>query len=223
MPQTRRRQILLAEASTSTMTSARCRTLADQDLRSCWLHTKSCIKGLRMKKSIYAVSLLLLAAGVCLAQSEQPSLGDLAKQHKADKKVKVFTNEDVATSSPAVDSAQPAANGSASSATSGKDSKAPEDKTGEKKESAAKNASSKDNPEVAELKQKISGYKVEQEGWKKSAKRYQDLLANETSDFRRQMYQDALQGDQNNIQVYQNKIDQAQADLAKAEKASSSL
>jgi hypothetical protein len=175
-----------------------------------------------MKKSIYAVSLLLLAAGVCLAQSEQPSLGDLAKQHKADKKVKVFTNEDVATSSPAVDSAQPAANVSASSATSGKDSKAPEDKTGEKKESAAKNASSKDNPEVAELKQKISGYKVEQEGWKKSAKRYQDLLANETSDFRRQMYQDALQGDQNNIQVYQNKIDQAQADLAKAEKASSS-
>src|ERR1041385_1057986 len=177
-----------------------------------------------MKKAIYAVSVLLLGTGICLAQSEQPSLGDLAKQHKADKKVKVFTNEDVATSSPVVDNAQPAANSSASSAASGKDSKASEDKAGEKKESGAKNASSsaKDSPEVAELKQKISGYKVEQEGWKKSAKRYQDLLANETSDFRRQMYQDALQGDQNNIQVYQNKIDQAQADLAKAEKASSS-
>jgi hypothetical protein len=35
------------------------------------------------------------------------------------------------------------------------------------------------------------------------------------------MYQDALQGDQNNVQLFQDKIDQAQADLAKAEKASS--
>jgi hypothetical protein len=48
------------------------------------------------------------------------------------------------------------------------------------------------------------------------------LLANETSDFRRQMYQDALQGDRQNVEVFQNKIDQAQADLAKAEKSSSS-
>jgi len=175
-----------------------------------------------MKKPIYAVLLLLLGAGVCLAQSEQPSLGDLAKPHKADKKTRVFTNEDVATSSPAVDNAQPAAKASASSAASGKDSKVPEGKAGDKKEGAAKNASSgKDSAEVAELKQKISGYKAEQEGWKKSAKRYQDLLTTETSDFRRQMYQDALQGDQNNIQVYQNKIDQAEADLANAQKASS--
>ena len=75
---------------------------------------------------------------------------------------------------------------------------------------------------MAELKQKLTSYQQEQDGWKKSAKRYEDLLANETSDFRRQMYQDALQGDKQNVEVFQNKIDQAQADLAKAEKASSS-
>jgi len=174
-----------------------------------------------MKKSMYGALLFLLAAGVCLAQSEQPSLGDLAKQHKADsKKVKVFTNEDVATSAPAVDDAsQPAAKAGASSTAQANTGKSADGKAEEKKAGPAKAASSsKDSPEVAELKQKISGYKEEQEGWKRSAKRYQDLLATETSDFRRQMYQDALHGDQNNIQLYQNKIDEAEADLAKAEK-----
>jgi len=35
------------------------------------------------------------------------------------------------------------------------------------------------------------------------------------------MYEDALQGDKRNVEIFQNKIDQAQADLAKAEKSSS--
>jgi hypothetical protein len=177
-----------------------------------------------MRKSIYGVLALVLAAGsAAVGQSQQePSLGELAKQHRGEKKVaKVFTNEDVATSSTSSASqSSPAATAPASpssSASSGSDAKAES-----KKENAGKEAAkTKDTPEVAELKQKLSSYKEQQEGWKKSAKRYQDLLATETSDFRRQMYQDALQGDQQNVQLYQDKIDQAQADLAKAEKASS--
>src|SRR6185312_532400 len=70
---------------------------------------------------------------------------------------------------------------------------------------------SKDSPQVAELKQKLSSYKQEQDGWKKSVKKYEDLIANETSDFRRQMYEDALQGDRENVEIFQNKIDQTQA------------
>jgi len=35
------------------------------------------------------------------------------------------------------------------------------------------------------------------------------------------MYQDALEGDKQNVQVFQNKIDQTQSDLEKAEKDSS--
>jgi hypothetical protein len=81
---------------------------------------------------------------------------------------------------------------------------------------------SKDSPQVAELKQKLTSYQQEQDGWKKSAKKYEDLLANETSDFRRQMYEEALQGDRENVEIFQNKIDQTQSDLAKAEKSSSS-
>src|SRR5215469_14830059 len=171
-----------------------------------------------MSKSVYWILLFLLAAGVaCLGQSDQPSLGDLARKQQRDEKkpVKTFTNEDIATAHPDV----PAGNSASSSVPSSSSSSAPANasakadakKDGKKSEPAA--AASKDAPEIAELKSKISSYKQEQDGWNRAAKRNQDMLANETDDFRRQMFQDALEGDQSNVQLYQDKIDQAQADL----------
>ncbi len=180
-----------------------------------------------MKKFGFAALIFLLAAcGACMAQSDEPSLGDLARKHRQEEKnvavkVKVLTNEDVATSTPSAQAqSEPAV--TASAATPAAAAKNP-DKASDpgKGPAAASSAASKDTPEVAELKQKLSSYKQQQEGWKQSAKKNEDLLANETSDFRRQMYQDALQGDRQNVQVMQDKIDQAQSDLNKAEKASS--
>jgi hypothetical protein len=179
-----------------------------------------------MKKYVFATLIFLLAAGGgCVAQSDQPTLAELAKKHRLEEKnlavkVKVFTNEDVATSTPnAQAQSAPAVNSSPSAAAAAKSP----DKAIDKGKSAAATSSvaSKDTPAVAELKQKLSSYKEQQDGWKQSAKKYEDMLANETSDFRRQVYQEALQGDKQNVQVFQNKIDQAQADLDKAEKASS--
>jgi hypothetical protein len=174
-----------------------------------------------MKKYSYmTVIFLLTAGGACVAQSDQPSLGDLAKQHRPEKKaVKVLTNEDVATVTPDTQTQAAKADSAASA-----ESTAPEAavKSPEKTKDAATNASApKDPPEVAELKQKLSSYKVEQEGWKRTAKKYEDLLATETSEFRRQTYEQALQGDKRNVEIFQDKIEQAQADLAKAEKPSS--
>jgi hypothetical protein len=173
-----------------------------------------------MKKRSYTMLIFVLAAGgLCAAQSDQPSLGDLAKKTRHEKKVvKVFSNDDVATVTPDTSSQSAKAASSAAPAASEAAAKGSEKAKGTQKADAAP----KDTPEVAELKQKLTSYKQEQDGWKKSAKRYEDLLANETSDFRRQMYQDALQGDKQNVEVFQNKIDQTQADLAKAEKSSSS-
>lgn len=166
------------------------------------------------------VIFLLTAGGACVAQSDQPSLGDLAKQHRQEKKVvKVLTNDDVATVSPETPAQAAKADNSPSSAPTA--SEAPI-KSPEKAKEVATNASAtKDPPEVAELKQKLSSYKEEQEGWKKTAKKYEDLLATETSEFRRQTYEESLQGDKRNVEIFQNKIDQTQADLAKAEKSSS--
>jgi hypothetical protein len=173
-----------------------------------------------MSKALCFVVLFLLASGAaCMAQSDQTSLGDLARKQRDEKKpVKTFTNEDVATTHPQEPAGNPAGSASASSSSAVADASAKADAKKDTNKSEPTTAASKDAPEVAELKNKISSYKQEQDGWKRAAKRYQDLLANETSEFRRQMYQDALDGDQNNIQIYQEKIDQAQADLAKAEK-----
>jgi hypothetical protein len=175
-----------------------------------------------MKKLNYAILIFLLAAGgACVAQSDQPSLGDLAKQHRQEKKiVKVLTNDDVATVTPDTQAQTTKTNTPSAAAATAPEAAV---KGPEKTKEAAKNDSApKDPPAVAELKQKLTSYKVEQEGWKRTAKKYEDLLATETSAFRRQMYEEALQGDRQNVEIFQNKIDQTQADLSKAEKSSSS-
>lgn len=177
-----------------------------------------------MKKSSFMALVFLLAAGgACVAQTDQPSLGDLAKKNHQEKKVvKVFTNEDVATVRPDTQSQSRNADKAASSASDVSKAavKSPDKPKDADKAASAKKDTSKDTPEVAELKQKLSSYQQQQDGWKKSVKRYEDLMANETSDFRRQMYQDALDGDKRNVEIYQEKIDQTQADLSKAEKSS---
>lgn len=163
---------------------------------------------------------MLAAGGACVAQQDQPSLGDLAKKTRQEKKpVKVLTNDDVATVRPETQSQFTKAESAPSSTTAASQTVT---KSPEKANATEKTASApKDPPAVAELKQKLTSYKQEQDAWKKSAKKYEDLLATETSDFRRQMYQDALEGDKQNVQVFQNKIDQTQSDLEKAEKESS--
>ena len=145
----------------------------------------------------------------------------MAKQHRQEKKeVKVLTNDDVATVASGTQAQTTKADTSAAAASTAPE---PAAKGPEKGKEAAKSASApKDPPAVAELKQKLTSYKAEQEGWKRTAKKYEDLLATETSAFRRQMYEEALQGDRQNVEIFQNKIDQTEADLSKAEKSSSS-
>jgi hypothetical protein len=174
-----------------------------------------------MKKSIYAALIfLLVASGASLAQSDQPTLGELAKRHQATKKAsKTLTNDDVATAT-APENNQKAAAVASSAPVTTADSPAKSDNKNNK-DSASRDASAaKDSPAVAELRKKLDSYKEQLDGWKQSAKRYENLLANETSDFRRQMYQDALEGDKRNVALFQEKVDQTQADLAKSQKGS---
>jgi hypothetical protein len=177
-----------------------------------------------MKHFIFAaMCCLLLAGGACFAQSAEPSLADLAKERHVTKKAsRTITNDDIATTTPQTSNEQSAAKvapGAAGSSAAASSS----GKSAEKAENGKNNSSaSKDAPAVAELRKKLDSYKEQQDGWKRSAKRYEDLLANETSDFRRQMYQDALESDKHNVAFFQEKIDQTQADLAKAQKGAAS-
>jgi hypothetical protein len=160
--------------------------------------------------------MFIVAVGsTCLAQSDQPqSLGDLAKKKTPAKKAVLVLNEDDLPSSalPGDDKqngsdAEAAVN--AQSADTGKADKA--DKQVKKDADASKSAEQRTN----ELKEKLSRYQKEEDVWKQSAKEYEDLIASEPSEFRRQMYEDSLNNDKHNAALYQQKIDEIQKELAK--------
>jgi hypothetical protein len=177
-----------------------------------------------MKRSWIIIATLLAAGAVCWAQSDTPSLADVARQKKETKKAKLVLSDDDVSYSPSLASSSDNTSGSGAPAAApdkhdadskGTDKTANDSAKATGKTDTGNGASSKDNPAVTELKKKLDSLKEQQDSWKHSVQRYQDLLANETDDFRRQTYQDALDNDQKNVSLYQKNIDDVQAQLAK--------
>ncbi|HET9790873.1 MAG TPA: hypothetical protein VFR08_06195 [Candidatus Angelobacter sp.] len=175
-----------------------------------------------MLKRSYTIAFFLVATGgLCLAQSESPSLADLARKSRSGKKPGAtlatvnLTEDNFVRRTPV----EPKSSASASAA----DAKAP---AGEKQSDAAggsaKPASGNEKSTKAdelkkaedlkkeELKKQLDSFKASRDAWSQSANRYENLLANEPDEFRRQMYQDALDNDRQNVSVYQKKIDEAE-------------
>ena len=187
-----------------------------------------------MTRGGWVIALFLIMAGsVCMAQSEPQSLADIAKKSRSEKKIAATltattltattltddnfvrrTPVDSKTSAgvPLADTTASAGEQQSSAAGSsvksakgdGKTGKAPEDLTKEDLKKA-------EDQKKEDLEKQVDSYKADRDGWNKSAKRYEDLLANEPDEFRRQMYQDALNNDRQNVSFYQKKIDQAEA------------
>jgi hypothetical protein len=169
---------------------------------------------------------LIIAGGICVAQSEPQSLADIAKKSRSEKKIAAtltattLTDDNFVRRTPV----EPKSSTSASPA----DAKAP---AGEKQSDAAGGSAKpapgnekstkadelkkaedlkKEDLKKEELKKQLDSFKAAREGWSQSANRYENLLANEPDEFRRQMYQDALNNDRQNVSVYQKKIDEAE-------------
>jgi len=175
-----------------------------------------------MLKQGYTIAFFLLAAGgFCLAQSESPSLADLARKSRSGKKPAAtlatvnLTDDNFVRRTPV----EPKGSASASPA----DAKAPAgEKQSDAAEGSAKPASGNEKSTKAdalkkaedlkkeELKKQLDSFKASRDGWSQSANRYENLLANEPDEFRREMYQDALNNDRQNVSVYQKKIDEAE-------------
>ena len=165
-----------------------------------------------MKKSFLTLGVMLLGCGMCLGQSEEPSLAELARQNKtARKAAKTFTEADLPSVSASAAQAGPSTPSAHASA----------ETTGSTVVSTEKKDKAKDTAPAAkavELKKQVESYQHERDVWKNSAKRYEDLLANETNDFRRQMYQEAAENDKKNAALYQEKADHAQSELVDLQK-----
>ncbi|HEY2168166.1 MAG TPA: hypothetical protein VGJ30_00960 [Candidatus Angelobacter sp.] len=171
-----------------------------------------------MKKFLLAMSTVLVVGHIGVAQSAPESVAEVAKQSKTERKaVKVFTDEDL----PARSSGADANAATAASVPSGmsKSTESPAAPSAKKEDGKTADRQSKTSPAVAELKKKLDSYQQERDNWKSSAKRYETMLANETIEFRREMYQDAIENDKKNVALFQEKVDQTQSDLTKAQNA----
>jgi hypothetical protein len=165
--------------------------------------------------------IVLLGVGMCLAQSEQPSLAELAKRNKAERKAaKTFTEADLPGRK--ANTTETAVAGPASQNASRETTGSADVSAGKKASTKETRPATKDAPAVADLKKKIESYQQDEDMWKQSAKRYEDLLANETNDFRRETYEGAMENDKKNAALYQEKLSQAQSDLVNAQKAAPS-
>jgi hypothetical protein len=174
-----------------------------------------------MKKNISAIfCLFMLGAGLCLAQSEQPSLAEMAKRNKTKSKpVKTFTEADLPSKGLATDTAAAPATQKTSNETTTAAAVASDGKKAGSKETSP---GPKDAPAVAQLKKQIETYRDQRDSWQSSANRYEALLANETDDFRRQTYTEAIENDKKNATFYQGKLGQAESELVNQQKTTPS-
>ena len=186
-----------------------------------------------MTRGGWAIALfLILLGGVCVAQSAPQSLADIAKKSRSEKKIGAtltatkLNDDNFVRRAPAADikttAGVPVADAMASAGEQQSSPVKPAKVDGKTDKTA-------ESQKKEDLKKQLDSYKADRDAWDKSAKRYEDLLANEPDDFRRQMYQDALANDRQNVSFYQNKIDQAEAktgtdsgaDAAKTDQATS--
>lgn len=180
-----------------------------------------------MKQRFSLLAILFLAASAAgLAQSQAPSLAEVARQTREEKKpIKVFTDADLPSRSSSTSSMQPAVHGGASVAggkTADSETATAPASTGKADAKQSDSSPAKGKDSVAGMKKELDHYTEQRDAWKKSVQRYQDLLQNETSEFRRQTYQEALDVDQHNLELYQQKIDDLQSQMAKAQQVSGS-
>lgn len=160
---------------------------------------------------------LLVLSGYALAQSNAPSLADIARQSRAEKKKAaiVLSDEDQRFSRSATTATTAAAPSTAVA------SPQPASAETSSKSDAAKPAApgqAKSDSSASAAKQKLEHYKSELNSWKGIASRDEELLAKETVPFRQQMYQDALVGDRQTVAFFQQKVDEIQSSLAKTQK-----
>jgi hypothetical protein len=171
-----------------------------------------------MTRFILCSSLTLALGAACLSQSSAPSLGDLARKTRAEKKSVMVFDDDNTTRSVPVAQTSSAANSSAAESSGSAKPAHDAEKKSEANQPAKADAAALD-AKVAELQKKLDSLKKDQGTWSNSEKSYQDKLATETDEFRRNTYQEALDNDRNNADLYKKKIKETQADLAKAQDA----
>jgi hypothetical protein len=128
----------------------------------------------------------------------------------------VFDDDNTVRSAPPVQAASRAENSATAESSKSKPS---QDADKAKKDQSPKADPAALDAKVTELQKQLDSLKKDQGAWSNSEKQYEDKLAVETDEFRRNTYQEALDNDRNNADLFKKKIEQTQAELAKAQEA----
>ena len=163
-------------------------------------------------KQCYSHLLVFVLAfvGGCLAQSDGVSLGEVARTNRIHGKSVMVFNDENTHRSQLSDHPSPISADPSTTATSPVKAEAA-------KTNAGNQASTGSGADRDKLKKQLDSLKQQQSVWSNSVKDYEEKLANETSDFRRQVYEEALENDKQNVQLYQQKIDHVESELSKAQ------
>jgi len=181
------------------------------------------MRPVRMLLRVAALAVLagLLGGGMVWAQSEGPSLGELARKKKKDdkKSTHVYSDEnlpkagaDFGGTSTAGSSAAPAS-GSGSSEAAAAEGSATTPAAGD----GAKTG--EPSPDLAAAQEKLETAQKDEQSLRNNIKRLEEQLAAETKESRREMYQTALERAQENLAEYMRRREIAEQDAAAAEAA----
>lgn len=169
--------------------------------------------------ALLGIPLVLLGmAGRMQAQS--PSLGEIARQNKTEKKAKiVIGDDDVVHSS---DTGEPSASGADAQADATADAAADPAKTTAAAKTDGKDATKKpvdkDKPEVAELKKKIEKLKADQALYQSDVDNLKEKLAQTDDDFRRNVITESIENNQTNVDILKKQREEAEAQLQSIQK-----
>ena len=174
---------------------------------------KFVVKTLRAALLITLVSLLVSVSGWA-QEEQQQSLGDVARQEKAKKNKKVITDEDLpqGTATSGSEATSSSSEGKKEEKTEG------EAKEGEEKAAAQGEEGSMTKAEEAdEAKKKLEALKADEGSYKRGISRFEEMIANETDESRRELYRNAMKHGQERLA--ENLKQQAEAEKEAAAKA----
>lgn len=171
----------------------------------------------------------LLAALACLAlcfpalaqNQDQPSLGELARRNKekkaqqdATKSKKVYGSEDLPKAPPGSESAAQATAAAPAGSSAGAATEAPAGS--EAAATKPEGEAAAPSPEAEEAKAALERAKADEAAVQKNIEKLEKQLETETSEFRRNLYQESLQRSKENLAAYRAKREEAEKAAAAA-------
>ncbi len=167
--------------------------------------------------------LALVAAILCLgmtagawAQSDQPSLAEIARRNraeKAQKAKKVYTEDSLPKTAP-ISESSPAPGSVAAPSGGGEEGESAEAGDKPAVEAAAAKEGEELSPEAQEAKELAERLKADEQSLENNIKKLEEDMENATSDFRRELYRESLQRAQENREVFRQRREEAEKDAA---------